>query len=112
MAGFAKAANGEPMTNWWNEGNKAAFSRGNKAFIVITNEGTLDRTFYTGLPAGDYCNVIEGCPTASGCSGKTFTVDSSGNARIIIDDYNEPIAAIHVGKSKNVSLSLYRNSWF
>jgi alpha-amylase len=96
MAGFAKAANGQPMQNWWNEGNKAAFSRGNKAFVVITNEGTLDRTFFTGLPAGDYCNVIEGCPTASGCTGKTFTVDSSGNARIIIDDSNEPIAAIHV----------------
>jgi len=96
MAGFAKAANGQPMTNWWTEGNKAAYSRGNKAFIVLTNEGTLDRTFYTGLPAGDYCNVIEGCPTTSGCTGKTFTVDSGGNARIIIDDSNEPIAAIHV----------------
>lgn len=96
MAGFAKAANGQPMTNWWSEGNKAAFSRGNKAFIAITNEGTLDRTFQTGLPPGDYCNVIEGCPTPSGCSGKTFNVDSSGRARIIIDDSNEPIAAIHV----------------
>jgi alpha-amylase len=96
MAGFAKAANGEAMANWWNEGNKAAFSRGNKAFVAITNEGLLDRTFYTGLPAGDYCNVIEGCPTSEGCSGKTVTVDSGGNARIIIDNYDEPIAAIHV----------------
>jgi len=96
MAGFAKAANGQPLTNWWSEGNKAAFSRGNKAFIVITNEGTLDRTFSTGLPPGDYCNVIEGCPTSSGCTGKTITVDGSGNARIIIDNANEPIAAIHV----------------
>ena len=98
MVGFAKAANGEPMVNWWNEGNKAAFSRGSKAFVAITNEGTLDRTFHTGLPAGDYCNVIEGCPTSTGCSGKMVTVDGSGNARIIIDNYDEPIAAIHVGQ--------------
>lgn len=96
MAGFAKAANGQPMTNWWSEGNKAAYARGNRAFVVLTNEGTLDRTFFTGLPPGDYCNVIEGCPTPTGCTGKTFTVDSTGNARIIVDDANEPMAAIHV----------------
>jgi alpha-amylase len=97
MAGFAKAANGQPFTNWWTEGNKAAYSRGNRAFIVITNEATpLDRTFYTGLPAGVYCDVISGCPTPNACSGKSVVVDSSGNARIIIDDPNQPIAAIHV----------------
>ena len=41
------------------QGNKAAWSRGGKGFIAISNEGEWSGTFQTGMPAGQYCNVIK-----------------------------------------------------
>ena len=48
MAGFAKASNGMGNDHWWNEGNSAAWGRGGRAFIAITKQTPLERTFYTG----------------------------------------------------------------
>lgn len=45
--------------NWWNDGNKAAWSRGNKGFVFISNDGPATETLTTGLPDGDYCNVAQ-----------------------------------------------------
>jgi alpha-amylase len=49
----------------------------------------------TGLPAGEYCNVIQGCATSSGCEGQTVTVNGDGTASINIEG-DDPILAIHV----------------
>ncbi len=84
--------------DFWTEGNQAAWRRGNKGFVAISNHNYLDQTFNTGLPAGDYCNVIEGPATDTGCEGNVVNVDGSGNARVYIDNADAPIFAIHVGK--------------
>jgi alpha-amylase len=96
MAGFAKAAKDQPYINRANNGNEIAWSRGDRAFIAITNNEGMDQTINTGLPAGTYCDVITGCGTDTGCTGKTVEVDGSGNARIVIDNSEEPMVAIHV----------------
>lgn len=62
MVGFRNVAGFDQMSNWWDNGNNAiAFSRGNKAFIAINNDDhNIDTTLKTGLPAGEYCDIISG----------------------------------------------------
>ncbi|UGY91052.1 carbohydrate-binding module family 20 domain-containing protein [Streptomyces gobiensis] len=71
MVAFRNEARGQPVTNWWDNGNNAiAFGRGSKAYVAINHEsGSLARTFQTSLPAGDYCDVQ---------SGRSVTVNGSG----------------------------------
>ncbi|MCT2590091.1 alpha amylase C-terminal domain-containing protein [Streptomyces sp. N2-109] len=71
MVGFRSETRGQSVTDWWDNGNDAiAFSRGDKGFVAINHEGgSLNRTFQTSLPGGDYCEVQ---------SGRTVTVDGSG----------------------------------
>jgi alpha-amylase len=80
------------VDNWWDNGNnQIAFSRGNHGFVAINREdGTLSRTFQTGLPAGVYCDVINGDfdSTAGTCSGPTVTVDASGSASLTVSGMN------------------------
>ena len=86
------------VTDWWDNGNnQIAFGRGDKGFVVINREGgTLNRTFQTSLPAGTYCNVIDGEVDASGsCTGSTITVNSDGSASINVN--GNSAAAIHAG---------------
>ena len=64
----------------------------------------MSETLYTGLPAGDYCNVIQGCPTNSGCTGDVITVGGDGKALIRITNSEEPFLAIHIGKPYSASL--------
>lgn len=82
------------VNNWWDNGaNQIAFSRGDKGFVVINNESyALSQTLYTGLPAGNYCNVLAG---ADKCSGDVISVAANGYAT-----FNVPAnaaAAIHGG---------------
>jgi alpha-amylase len=98
MAKFRNVANGQQVNNWWDNGsNQIAFSRGNKAFIVINNDNYgLDRTFQTGLPGGAYCDVISGNKINGSCTGKTITVGSNGEVKISIGYFLEdPVVAIH-----------------
>jgi alpha-amylase len=80
------------VDNWWDNGNnQIAFSRGDKGFVVINREdGALSRTLQTGLPAGVYCDVINGDfdPTAGTCSSPTITVDAAGSANISVGPMN------------------------
>jgi alpha-amylase len=50
------------VTNWWSNGaNQIAFGRGDRGFVVINRDtAPLTQTFQTSLPAGTYCNVIQG----------------------------------------------------
>ncbi|AJE80871.1 maltogenic alpha-amylase [Streptomyces albus] len=71
MVAWRNTARGQDVTNWWdNGGNQIAFGRGDKAYVALNHESTeLNRTFQTGLPAGEYCDV----------QGKrTVSVDGSG----------------------------------
>ncbi len=98
MVGFrnATAANWT-VDNWWDNGNnQIAFGRGDKGFVVINKEGaTLSRSFATGLPAGQYCDVIGGDVVNGACTGNVVTVVSGGAANIAVAANSA--AAIHVG---------------
>ena len=87
MVGWHNAAQGQSVADWWDNGsNTIAFSRGDTAWIAINNSSTpVTQTFTTGLPAGDYCDVIHGNPGASdSCSGPTVSVNSSGQATVTV----------------------------
>ena len=58
---------------------------------------------FRSLPAGTYCNVINGTLNAAGngCSGGTIVVNSSGNSSIIVpadDGSTVPAVAIYTGQ--------------
>lgn len=58
MIEFANAVDGTPVENWVGESSTVAFSRGNVGFFAM---GNLGREFTTGLPDGDYCDLISEC---------------------------------------------------
>lgn len=98
MARFRNVADGQPVRNWWdNNGNQIAFSRGNRAFIAINNEDyAMDVTLQTGLPGGQYCDIISGNKVNNSCTGKVVTVNSDGTMRVYIKFFEEdPVIAIH-----------------
>ena len=52
----------------------------------------------TGLPQGQYCDVISGSLDQGRCTGKTITVQGDGRAQLSISNSDEdPMVAIHVG---------------
>jgi alpha-amylase len=85
------------VDNWWDNGNnQIAFSRGNLGFLVINKEDSpLERTFQTGLPAGQYCNAWDGELVGNACTGATITVNPDGSAAMRVEPWTA--AAIHVG---------------
>jgi alpha-amylase len=98
MVGFRKVAGSAATSNFWSNGaNQIAFSRGDRAFIVINHESAaLSQTLLTGLPAGDYCDVLSGGKAGeSACAGSVIVVDAAGNATF--DVAAEAAVAIHAG---------------
>ncbi|KAJ8028203.1 Pancreatic alpha-amylase [Holothuria leucospilota] len=99
MIGFHNAVRDEPLTNWWDDGGyQIAFGRGKKAFIVINNgESILFETLQTGLPAGEYCDILSGDFIDESCSGRIITVDESGLATFMLAPSSEtPMSAIYL----------------
>eukprot|EP00914_Ancora_sagittata_P001072 GHVO01002830.1.p1 GENE.GHVO01002830.1~~GHVO01002830.1.p1 ORF type:complete len:287 (-),score=7.29 GHVO01002830.1:45-905(-) len=98
MVGWRKSAGSEAVTNWSSaQGNRIAFGRGAKAFVVINNadQDWTGTTFTTGLPNGVYCDAI----SASDCSTK-ITV-SGGQFSATVKARNS--VAIHVGSMSSGS---------
>ena len=98
MAKFRNIADGHSVNNWWdNGGNQIAFSRGNKAFIAINNEEYgMNVNLQTGMPAGQYCDIISGNKINGSCTGKVVTVSGDGKMNVNIPYFVEdPIIAIH-----------------
>ncbi len=75
------------MENWQNFGNSLGFSRGNKGFFAMGDLNNVE--FYTGMPDGDYCDIIHECKQVIHVSG--------GKARFNRAEANDPIVAICVG---------------
>lgn len=102
MVKFHNAVGGTSVTNWWdNGGNAIAFSRGSKGFIAINNEGYgVSERFQTGLPAGDYCDVISCEGNRPPCGGSecrgTFNVNGDGSINLTVPNDENPIIALHV----------------
>ncbi len=94
MVGFHSYVEGTRQENWWDNGNNAiAFSRGDKGFVVINNEGQdLQEPIYTGLPAGTYCDVLA---SVDPCSGNNITVAANGFATFNVQAHKA--VAIHGG---------------
>lgn len=84
MVHFRNAVAGTIVANWWDNGNQQiAFSRGNRGFIVFNLDSyAINQALQTGLPAGTYCDVASGSKSGSTCSGKSITVNGSGQANI------------------------------
>ncbi len=80
MVGFRHVVAGTPIDHWWDDGNNAiAFSRGDKGFVAISRESAeVDTTIATGMPPGQYCDLLSGGVSGTGCAGATMTVDSTG----------------------------------
>lgn len=88
------------VSNWWdNGGNQIAFGRGDRGFVVINREDgpDLSRDFQTGLPEGNYCNIIEFDYDAAAetCTGETIEVDANGIANMSLKPFSA--VAIHGG---------------
>ncbi|XP_059050934.1 alpha-amylase 4N-like [Achroia grisella] len=101
MVAFRNAVGKERVQNWWDNGNnQIAFSSGNKGFIIFNVEGrNLNESLQTGLPPGDYCDVITGKRQGTTCTGRKVTVGNNGYANInVLGDAEDTHLAIHVGK--------------
>merc|ERR1712243_264697 len=57
---------GTGVDNWQSGGDWLAFGRGNKGFFAM---GNVDSTFDTGLPDGDYCDIVSQCKQRINISG-------------------------------------------
>ncbi|MEH1011785.1 alpha-amylase family protein [Micromonospora sp. CPCC 206060] len=98
MVGFRNATEGAGLSNWYDNGYQhIAFSRTGRGFITINDEdfAITGRSYYTGLPAGRYCDVIHGNFSSGTCSGPVITVDSGGWFRADIPAHDA--VAIHAG---------------
>ena len=104
MVRFHNVALGYPVSNWWdNGGDRIAFARTGRAFIVINNENAgFTDTFQTTLPAGQYCDVITcdnnrpPCGNSGGACRGEITVNGAGQASIAVPNDDDPVVAIHV----------------
>ena len=90
MVKFRNKAVGKPTLHYFNKDDVVAFSRGHVAFFAMAKYGHIDQHLQTGLPAGSYCNLIDDCQT-------TVHVGEDGQARVQLDNYEDPILAICVG---------------
>lgn len=75
MVAFRNIAGNASLVHWWdNGGNQVAFGRGSTgkttAFVVINNDNQkMQKQLQTGLPSGNYCDVISGSRKGRLCSG-------------------------------------------
>lgn len=85
------------VSNWWsNGGNQIAFGRGDSGFVAINKEAyNLTGWFQTGMPEGDYCDIINGDFNNNSCTGSTIHVYADGKAYFDVSSWDA--SAIHIG---------------
>jgi alpha-amylase len=99
-----KVANAEGVTHVWSNYNQVAFARSYQrdkeyvaaaGFVVINNSSeTLSRKFDTGLPAGEYANLVA-CEFSGGkMNGPTIKVEEYGVAEITVAPFDAAIICI------------------
>jgi glycosidase len=96
MVGFRNAVQTTDITNWVSPSSQlVAFGRGSAGFVVINNSDQVwSSTFQTSLPAGTYCNVIDGVKNGASCTGTTITVGPNGSFSYNLD--GRKAIAIHI----------------
>lgn len=103
---YVSSQNAYSVTNWWTNGFQAiGFSRegpeGVEGYVIINKENfDLDQEFYTGLPDGQYCDILDGiwdgCGEKCGqCDGRVVQVTNGGFIRTIVPSFGA--LAIHTG---------------
>lgn len=87
MVGFRLATAGEAMTNWQTfAGNDIAFGRGAKGFVAINRTASaVNHTYQTGLPAGDYCDIIHYDFTGGRCLQPGTTTPAPASSYITVN---------------------------
>ena len=96
MVGFRNTVQTTDITNWLSPSSQlVAFGRGGAGFVVINNtDQQWSSTFQTSLPAGTYCNVIDGVKNGGSCTGSTITVGANGSFSYNVSGRNA--IAIHI----------------
>lgn len=104
MVGFRNYTIGSPVLKWAAEGNnRISFSRGNKGFVAINNtDSWWTKTFNTGLPDAQYCNVVAAdAPTSGTCPAAALVSVANGQATLNIAP--NAAVALHFGALQNPS---------
>jgi alpha-amylase len=98
MVGFHNAALGTGVSHWETiSANAIAFGREGRGFIVINNENyEVSGTFATGMPDGEYCDVISCSSNTPPCTSCRSVTVSGGSAFISVPNDDDPVVAIHV----------------
>jgi len=80
MVAFRRVVAGTDINRWWDNGaNAIAFSRGDKGFVAINNEGgSLVTDVMTSLTPGTYCDRLTGGKAGAACAGTTVSVAPGG----------------------------------
>ncbi len=79
MVGFHNATTGQPVSDWWDDGDAIAFGRGETGFVVVNKgEETLQASWTTSLPEGEYCDVAAGPMVDGVCAGQVVSVAEDG----------------------------------
>ncbi|CAH1788535.1 unnamed protein product [Owenia fusiformis] len=98
MVYFRNVVTGTGIEHWWDNGNhQIAFSRGDRGFIAFNNDDSPMNVYIrVSLPPGQYCDIISGGPTVTGCSGTIVTVGDDGNVHVdLSNSLEDPMIAIH-----------------
>jgi alpha-amylase len=105
MVKFRSTTAGQGIDNFTSgTPNQIAFGRGSKGFVVINNEFAVwNATFQTLLPAGTYCNVVNGQlnATQTGCTGDSVVVNRAGQISVSLPangGATVPAVALHVNQ--------------
>eukprot|EP00095_Tigriopus_kingsejongensis_P000508 maker-scaffold367_size194084-snap-gene-0.49 protein:Tk00508 transcript:maker-scaffold367_size194084-snap-gene-0.49-mRNA-1 annotation:"hypothetical protein DAPPUDRAFT_64687" len=64
MVQFSNAVAGAPQDHFWSDGDSAGLARVGKGFFAMTQRADFSKSVQTGLPAGDYCNIIDSCASS------------------------------------------------
>ncbi|KAH9519299.1 Alpha-amylase A type-1/2 [Bulinus truncatus] len=86
MAMFRNAVAGTSVDNFKYDNGVLSFNRGNKGFFAMS-VNSFSISVNTGLPAGEYCDLISEC-------AQKIRVDGTGHAQISPKDPSEPFVAI------------------
>ena len=87
MVRFRSVTAGVPLEDWWTgTPSQIAFSRGDRGFFALNRDESarLEASLQTGLPAGMYCNVLDGVLSDGGCTGTAVTVGPDGVAEVAV----------------------------
>jgi alpha-amylase len=88
---FRKKMASQDVRHWWSNGsNLISFTRGTEGFVVINKESyPVSGQFFTGLPEGNYCNLIKSEKASNGqCYGEEVYVNKHGWAHIWVSSWD------------------------